>query len=493
MVRRFPERDRILRELELPEPRLLVGGELGPAEGDATFASLDPATATELARIPQASARDVDRAVGAARKAFDDTDWRHDLRLRKRVLLDLSRLAERDRERFALLDILDVGMVGAVARRFGARALVRNLEYFATWTDKIYGEVVPVPSGRVLDYTRREPYGVVAAVYAWNTPSLFLGSKVGPCLAAGNTIVLKPSELGSLSALHFARLCQEAGVPPGVVNVVTGGPEVGEALVGHPGVDKVTFTGGTEGGRRVQATAAARLTPVHLELGGKSPHVVLADADLDRALGAVIAGAFLLSGQACAAGTRLLLDRAVHDPFLERLVGAVKGLRVGDPLDPEVLLGPLISERQLDRVRGLVEAGRAEGAELLVGGEPIDGPGYFFAPTVFGRVGSPMRIAREEIFGPVLSVFAVDGLEDAIRVANDTPYGLAAGIWTRDLRAAHRFAEAVRAGTVWINQYGSISHTAPFGGMGRSGYGREGGHEALLEYTQVKNVSADLS
>ena len=429
---------------------------------------------------------------GAARQAHEAGTWRRDLGLRKRTLLELSRLAKRDRDRLALLDSLEVGLIQTISRRLGGQALVRNLEYFSTWVDKIFGDVVPVPSGRVLDFTRREPYGVVAAITAWNTPSLFLGSKLGPALAAGNSIVLKPSELGSLSALHLARLCAEAGVPEGVVNIVTGGGEVGDALVRHPGVDKITFTGGGRTAEKVQQAAARNLRPVHLELGGKSPHVVLADADLGRAVGGVIAGAFGLSGQACAAGSRLILEDGIHDAFVDMLVKAVAGLNVGDPLEPSSFLGPLISKSQQERVLAYVTDARAAGACCVHGGGRVERDGYFVEPTIFTDVTSEMTIGQEEIFGPLLSVFRVPDVEAATALANDTPYGLAAGIWTRDIGKAHRFAEDVRAGNVWVNQYGAIPHTVPFGGFGASGHGREGGREGILEYTEVKNVAIDI-
>ncbi|MDP6978375.1 MAG: aldehyde dehydrogenase family protein [Myxococcota bacterium] len=481
------------REIGLERaPKMWIDGISTGAMDGACFATFDATTGEELAQLPAASESDVDGAVRAARRAFEQTDWHRNSTLRARTLQSLARLAKRDRDHIALLDCLEVGAVRGIARRLGAQALVRNLEYFASWADKIYGEVVPVPSGRVLDYARREPYGVVAAITAWNTPALFVGSKLGPALAAGNTVVLKPSEFGSLSALHFAKLCAEAEIPPGVVNIVSGGAATGEALIRHPDVAKITFTGGTGTGRRIQAAAADNLVPVHLELGGKSPHVVLADADLDQAVGGVIAGGFGLSGQTCAAGSRLILQREIHDAFLEKLSDAVSMLSIGDPLDPKTFLGPLIHEQHLERVLGYVASGIAEGAELVVGGKRAEFAGPFMQATLFSGVESEMRIACEEIFGPVLSVMCVEDAEQAARVANETRYGLGAGIWTRDVKTALRFAESVRAGNVWVNQYGSLPHTVPFGGYGHSGQGREGGRQALEEYTQIKNVSIDL-
>ena len=472
---------------------MLVGGEWVDARSGETFESVDPFTAQPWATVPRAGPEDVDAAVRAARAAFDDGPWgRAPAKERARLLRRLAELVDERALDIATVEVTDNGKLLREMEQ-QLRGLPDYLHYWAGAADKIHGETIPGPTKDWLIYTVREPAGVVAAITPWNSPVLLMTWKLAPALAAGCTIVVKPAEQAPASTLEFARLVEEAGFPPGVVNIVTGfGPDAGAPLASHPGVDKVAFTGSTAVGTAVMKGAAEHLARVTLELGGKSPNVVFADADLEAAANGVVAGIFAATGQTCMAGSRLLVEDAVHDELLERVVARAEQVRLGDPLQAETEMGPVAFEEHLANVQRRIAAAEAEGAQLVTGGRRPDHEGFFIQPTVFAGVSNEMSIGREEVFGPVLSVLRFSGEEEAVRMANDTPFGLAAGVWTSDLRRAHRVAHAIRAGTVWVNAYRSVGPMAPFGGFKASGIGRENGLEALHEYTEVKTVWVEL-
>jgi aldehyde dehydrogenase (NAD+) len=480
----------------LGRKQLLIGGEWRDASGGQTMPVVNPATEEVIAEVAAASAEDVDAAVAAARKAFEGPWGALSPRERGRLVWKLGERLYETIDEVARLETLHNGKPISESRHIEIPMAVECLQYFAGWADKIEGETVPVKSGALV-YTRREPLGVVAAIVPWNFPLLLAVWKVAPALAAGNTVILKPASQTPLTALALGEIGREVGLPPGVLNIVTGsGATVGQALVEHSGIDKIAFTGDTSTGRGIMRGAADTLKHVTLELGGKSPNIVFPDADLDAAVRGATVGIFYGKGEVCAAGSRLLVDRSIKDAFIEKVAARTKKMVAGDPLDPKTRLGAIASKGQLERVLRYVETAKTEGASLVAGGSRTDigtGKGYFMQPTVFADVTPAMTIAREEIFGPVLAAIEFADVDDAIARANDSVYGLAAGIWTRDVKKAHYVASKLNAGTVWVNTYNVYDTAASFGGYKQSGFGREMGRHALDYYTQLKTVWVDLA
>jgi len=476
--------------------QLFINNEWRPSSSGKTMPVVNPATEEVIAEVPSADRGDVDLAVAAARAALAGPWSKLSARERGRLV---RRLGERLMERaddVARLETLHNGKPISESRQIEIPAAAECFEYYGGWSDKVMGETIPV-KGNHLTYTLREPVGVVAAIVPWNFPLLLAAWKIAPALACGNVVIVKPASQTPLTALALGELAMEAGFPPGVLNVVTGaGSIVGQALVEHPGIDKIAFTGDTSTGRSIMRGAADTLKKITLELGGKSPNIVLADADIDAAIRGATIGIFYGKGEVCAAGSRLLVDRSIKDEFLDKLAARANKMVPGDPLDPKTRYGAISSRKQLDTVLRYIESGKTEGATLLAGGARADigtGKGYFVQPTVFSDVKPSMTISREEIFGPVLAAIDFADLDEAIATANDTPYGLAAGVWTRDIKKAHYVARQLQAGTVWVNTYNVYDTAAPFGGYKQSGFGREMSAHALEHYTQVKSVWVDLS
>ncbi|HEY3875396.1 MAG TPA: aldehyde dehydrogenase family protein [Candidatus Kapabacteria bacterium] len=481
-----------------PKPgKLFIGGEFVDALQSKTFETRNPATGEVIVEVAEAGPEDVDLAVKAARKAFEEgSPWRKmSPRDRSRVLWKLSELIRANLDEISELETLDTGKPIFESSKFDIPQAADCFEYYAGWPTKIAGETLAnTAGGEALVYTLREPIGVCGQIIPWNFPLQMLAWKVAPALACGNTIVLKPAEQTPLTALRFAELTLEAGVPAGVFNVVTGfGPTTGKAIVDHPGVDKIAFTGSVEVGKQIMRGAANTLKRVSLELGGKSPNIIFADADLETAAKYALGGIFFNQGEMCTAGSRIFIEEKGYDEFMSVLRSRAAKMVAGDPLHPKTRLGALISEEHLGRVMDYVSIGKMEGATVAIGGERIGTKGYFMKPTVLEGVTNSMRVAQEEIFGPVASVIKFSEPEEGIREANNSAFGLAAAIWTRDIKKAHQMARRVKAGTVWINTISTTDNAVPFGGYKASGIGRELGRAAIDLYTETKTVWVDLN
>ena len=481
------------KDIKIKPGKLFINGRWVDSVSGKTFDTLNPATEEVITSVAEGDKADIDLAVTAAREAFENGPWKKtDARDRGRILLKIAGLIERNKDELALLDTLDNGKPINETTNADIPLVIDCFLYYAGWADKIHGETIPV-RGEFFNYTLREPVGVVGQIIPWNFPLLMAAWKIAPALACGNTIVLKPAEQTPLTALRLGEICQEAGLPDGVLNIVPGyGPTAGAALAEHMDVDKIAFTGGSATGRIIMQAASKNLKRISLELGGKSPNIVFADSDIDSAVDGAMAGIFFNQGEVCCAGSRLFIEKSIHEEFVDKLSNKAANMRVGNPEDTDTQMGAQVSKEQFDKILSYIDTGKQEGAKLVTGGERCGENGYFIRPTIFDAVDNNMKIAREEIFGPVVSAITFDDVNEVVRQGNLSIYGLAAAVWTRDIKKAHRLARDLKAGTIWINTYNAFDAASPFGGFKQSGFGRELGVHALELYTQVKSVWINL-
>ncbi|QDU63604.1 NAD/NADP-dependent betaine aldehyde dehydrogenase [Planctomycetes bacterium Pan216] len=481
------------RPPKVKQTKMFIDGKWLDSCSGKTFETLNPTNEEPIAEVPLAGKEDVDLAVEAARRAFETGDWpKMDARDRGRIMYKIADLIEENIDELAALETLDNGKPIAESRHGDLPFVIDVFRYFAGWADKIHGNTVPI-RGNHFCYTKREPVGVAGQIIPWNFPLCMVAWKWAPALAAGCTSVLKPAEQTPLSALRLGELCQEAGIPDGVLNIVTGFGETGAALVDHPGVDKIAFTGEYKTAQIIMRNAAETLKRLTFELGGKSPNIVFADADMDAAVEGSYVGIFLNQGQCCCAGSRLFVEEKAYDAFIDKMASRTKARKVGDPFDPSTEQGPQIDQAQFDKIMSYIDKGKSEGAECVAGGNRVGDKGYYIEPTVFTNVNDDMAIATDEIFGPVLSVIKFKDMDEVVQRANKSAFGLAAAVWTRDIGKAHAIANRVRAGTVWVNCYDVFDAGASFGGFKMSGQGRELGEKALDSYLEDKTVTVNLA